>query len=196
MAKASGGTRIVKPTSGSKAFNKGIFENEITMSDIDSVYSYFSEKSGGYVLYMKGHSFERSEYEAMKHLANQGYVFVSTPEGGKYYISKVGRKKEKLYSDGLLMGFVSEIKTPVPNLITKSTQKSYESALENSIKKALAHASTKGANVAIIYDKNGIYNRNDIERGFKNYEGKFNHRFKAILVIDQYGKVWEHIHNE
>lgn len=39
MAKASGGTRSIKPTTGSKAFNKGVFENEMSMSDKDSIYS-------------------------------------------------------------------------------------------------------------------------------------------------------------
>lgn len=189
MAKGSGGTRVVRPTSGSVNYNRGVFDYEASMPDIVSVQSYFSEKSGGYLLQMKNHSFDAVEHEAMRHLADAGFAIVATPEGGRSFISKVKDDNSAMYPDGLIMGNVFELKSPNPS---ENTQK----ALDNSIKKSLNHARSKEANVAVIYDKNGAYHRDHIERGLSNYESKSDYRFKAILVIDKNGNVYEHIHNK
>lgn len=86
------------------------------------------------------------------------------------------------------MGNVFELKSPMPS-------ETYQAALDNSIKKALNHAKAKGANVAVIYDRSGIYHRDNVERGLTNFESKSVYRFNAILVIDENGNVWEHQHN-
>ena len=36
MAKGNSGTRVIRSTSGSKEYNRGVFENEVTMDDIIS----------------------------------------------------------------------------------------------------------------------------------------------------------------
>ncbi len=87
------------------------------------------------------------------------------------------------------MGNVFELKSPSP-------KQSKSEALDNSIKKALNHARKKGADIAVVYDKNGLYHRDNIERGLLDYEGKDQYRFMAILVLDKNGNVWEHTHNK
>lgn len=189
MAKGSGNTRTISPTSDRVEYNRGVFEYEISMPDVVMVQSYFSEKSGGYLLQMKNHTYETVEHEAMKHLADAGFAIVATPEGGRSFISRVKDDNSAVYPDGLIMGHVFELKSPKPS---ESNQK----ALDNSIKKSLNHARSKEANIAVIYDKNGAYNRDNIERGLSNYESKSNYRFKSILVIDKNGNVYEHTHNK
>lgn len=189
MAKASGNTRVVRPTSGSIEHNRSVFGYETSMPDIVALQSYFSDKSGGYLLQMKGHIFDEVEHEAMVHLANAGFAIVATPEGGKSFITAIDKKGTPLYSDGLVMGNVFELKSPKPT-------ETHQDALDNSVKKALNHAKNKGADVAVIYDKNGSYHRDNIERGLNNYESKSDYRFDAVLVVDKAGNVYEHIHNK
>lgn len=189
MAKASGDTRTVRPTSGSIEHNRSVFGYETSMPDVVKTESYFSEKSGGYLLQMKGHTVDEVEHEAMKHLADAGFAIVATPEGGKSFISNINDKGKATYADGLAMGNVFELKSPSP-------QSNASDHLDNSIKKALNHARSKNAQIPVIYDRNGIYHRDNIERGLSDYESKSEVRFKAILVIDKNGKVWEHQHNK
>lgn len=189
MAKASGGTRKVRPTSGSVEHNRGVFDYETSMPDVVKVDSYFSEKSGGYLLAMNNHNFDAIEKEAFKHLADNGFMIVATPEGGKTFISNNNDRGKATYADGLVMGDVFELKSPSP-------QSNATNSLDNSIKKALNHARSKNAQVPVIYDRNGIYHRDNIERGLSDYEKKFSYEFKAILVIDKNGRVWEHQHNK
>lgn len=189
MAKASGGTRKVRPASGSVEYNRGVFDYETSMTDVVKVESYFSEKSGGYLLAMDGHNFDAIEREAFRRLADNGFLVVATPEGGKTFISGINDKGKATYSDGLAMGNVFELKSPSP-------QSNASDHLDNSIKKALNHARSKNAQVPVIYDRNGIYHRDYIERGLADYESKFSYEFKAILVIDKNGRVWEHQHNK
>lgn len=137
---------------------------------------------------MKGHAFNGVEREAMMHLADAGFAIVATPEGGKSFITAVNNKGTPLYSDGLVMGNVFELKSPNPT-------ETHQIALDNSVKKALNHAKNKGANVAVIYDRDGAYHKDNIERGLVDYESKSEYRFNAILVIDKNGNVWEHQHN-
>ena len=64
--------------------------------------------------------------------------------------------------------------------------------------KALEHAKKKGFDVAVIYDKGGVFHRSDIQAGISSYESfKGNsHRFKAILAIDKTKNVYEWTHDK
>lgn len=83
MAKASGHTRTVRPTTGSIEHNRSVFDYETSMPDVVKVDSYFSEKSGGYLLQMKGHTVDEVEHEAMKHLADAGFAIVATRKAAR-----------------------------------------------------------------------------------------------------------------
>ena len=80
----------------------------------------------------------------------------------------------------------------------QSTREKLKTTAERSVKKALEHAKTKGSSVAVIYDRGGIFHRDDIRAGIKKYESFKNnsHRFKAILVIDKNRNVYEWSHSK
>lgn len=186
--KPTGGTRIVNPTKATKDHNRCAILHESSMSDVDAKESYFSEKSGGYLIAMNGHKFKDEEREAMKAMADAGFIVVATPEKGDVWISTRTKDGNPKYSDGLLMGNVFEQKTPKPKGVTQDE-------LNQSVKKALGHALEKKAKIAVIYDKYESYHRHNIEAGMNEFERHNDYRFKAILVVDSKGKIHEHIHN-
>lgn len=188
MGKSSGGTRNIKPTSGNIAFNRSVFENEVAMPDIVKDQSYFSDKSGGYSLFMEGHNYVAEEVEAARILADEGYVTVLTPENMSIYATKKVGKKEQ-FSDGLIAGFYYEQKTPNPKNVTPE-------GLANSVNNALQHARDKGAKVAVIFDKYKVYHQADIDAGIKLFEQHNKYKFQSIVTINTVHKkkvnFWEH----
>lgn len=197
MAKASGNTRTVRPTSGTRTQNYQVYKNEIAMSDVDALQSYFAKKSGGYVIAMKqgkdknGKTKKRSdeEIEAARAMANDGLIVVMTPEGGVKFRSGKSKKGDYVYCDGLINGSSYEQKTPAP-------QSSVEKNLVNSVDNALQHARDKNARIPLIYDRYGRFHKENIEDGLTQFEENSSYRFKAILVVDKHGNVWEHQHNK
>lgn len=191
MAKASGGTRAAKPTKLSVSKSRSIYKYEISMPDIEGKRSYFSEKSGGYMLFMKGRKFDTFEDETARAMADAGFFVVLTPEGGVKFRTAKSKKKEGdyVYSDGLVQGFTYEQQTKKP--INKNFQN-----LVNSVDNALQHAKNKGAQIPLIYDKYASYHREHIEAGIEQFENNCSYRFKAILVVDSKKNVWQHIHNK
>lgn len=191
MPKASGNTRTIRPTSGPRTQNYLVFKYETAMSDIDASKSYFSKKSGGYVLTMTGSTHSDDEIAVAKAMANDGLLVVLTPEGGVKFRSGKSKKKEEdyVYADGLVNGYTYEQQTKNPQLGTKQN-------LTNAIDSALQHARNKNAQIPLIYDKNGKFHRDDIENGLKQFEENASYRFKAVLVVDKNGNVWEHQHHQ
>ncbi len=96
MSKGSGSLRSTKPSSNSIAHNRGVFDFETSMPDVLMGESYFSESSGGFVLGMKGHNYDDIEREAFRHMADNGFLVVATPEGGMAYISGKSEKGKLL----------------------------------------------------------------------------------------------------
>lgn len=192
MAKASGGTRLIRPTSGTRTQNYQIFKNEMGMSDIDKSQSYFSKNKGGYVIGMKGRKFDKAEFEVAKAMADDGLVVVLTPEGGVKFRNGKSKRKEGdfVYADGLINGATYEQQT-------KNPQKNTYENLVNAIDGALQHARDKNAKIPVIYDRYGKFHREHIEAGLRKFEEYFpKHKFKAVLVVDKNQKVYEHHHNK
>ena len=111
------------------------------------------------------------EIEAGRHMAEAGYHVTLKDETGSVKTP-----------DGHVFSFTYEQRTPAKG--------------GASFKKAIEHASDKRAEVAVIYDKNGIYHRKDVENGIKQYEYHKKYRFKRILVISKSGNVYEHSHTK
>lgn len=192
MAKVSGNTRTIHPTSGTRTQNYQVYKNEIAMSDVDASQSYFSKKSGGYVIAMnedKRKQRSPEELEVAHAMANAGYAVILTPDGGVKFRSGKSKKGDYVYCDGLINGYSYEQKTPAP-------QSSTERNLLNSVDNAIQHARDKNAQMPLIYDRYGRFHKEHIEAGLKQFEDNSSYRFKAILVVDQYGNIYEHQHNK
>ena len=171
MGKPTGGTRYVKPSDASKAKNLTDFNNRMATGFYDTSKSFVSAVSGAYVAYMTGHNYFPEEIEAARYLADAGFNVVLTPEGNGYE------------------GTVSQI------TFEQTTPKSITNTAETTIKNAIKHANTKRSNIALIYDKNSLFHREDIEKGMKAYQKSdkaWQKKVKAVLVVNSKGEVWEH----
>ena len=187
MAKVSGGTRKVTSTTQgiSDSFNK--YQKELASGKYDAKLSMFINNTGGYVLYYKGRDHKIDEYEAATIAAMNGYqVELTSEKGEEFVIVSYGNKKK--YPDGKVASFFYEQKTPVP-------KSNLQSALDKSIDSAINHAKTKGAPVALIYDKYGIFHRDNIDRGMKQYikvnKNSAHQSVKWVLVVNNKGKAYE-----
>lgn len=138
MAKASGGTRPVGTYT--KAYqNRKTEALKLQQSGLYSSIE-FRPKGGGYVAIEKGGKpHVQNEIEAARHLADGGYKVTLLAEGEQ--------------------GF--KVKTPDGKIFNASyEQRTPESS---SIKSCLDHAKSKRADIALIFDKNKVYQRTDIE---------------------------------
>lgn len=172
MSKGSGGTRPVSPHSKAYDNRKSEAESLSLSGSYSSVE--FRPKGGGYVAIEKGgkpHS--QSEIEVAQYLSDSGYKVTLLAEGGQ--------------------GF--KVKTPDGKVFKASyEQRTPESS---SVKNCLDHAKEKRADIALIYDKNKIYHRQDIEKGINEFESvNSKKRFQDIIVVESNGKVHHHKHNK
>jgi hypothetical protein len=168
MAKTSGGNRAL--TKGSREYRKR--QTEVVTMLASGEYSSvtMSEKGGGFVAIEKSSKRHKpEEIEAATILADKGYKVKLKNEAGT-----------ATTPDGELFSISFEQRTPT----------------SSSVNKALEHAKKKGADIALIYDKNHIYHRADIDSGIKEYESLNNYRFKQIIVVTKDRKVHRHRHNE
>jgi len=189
MTKPTGGTRKVKPASGTRLQKYQTFLNEIGMEDVNKELSYFSKRSGGYVITMVGRRNNDEEMEVARAMADDGLLVVLTPEGGIRFRTNKTKKGGYHYADGLVNGLTYEQKTKRP-------QGTNTKNLVNAIDNALQHAKDKQVQVPLIYDRYGKFHREHIEAGLAQFEDNFGYRFKAILVVDKDGNVHEHQHNK
>lgn len=189
MAKSSGGTRMVRPTSNTRTQNYQVYRNDLKSPDVNAAESYFSKAKGGYVIAMNGSKHSSEEHDAARAMADDGLIVTLTPEGGVQF--RTGKNKDGgyTYADGLVKGWTYE-------QATKHPKKLDAQSLAKSVDGALKHAYDKRAQIPLIYDKYGVFHRQNIEDGLKRFEERNKYRFKAILVVDQKGNVWEHRHNE
>lgn len=182
MAKTSGGVRIVGKYNNSASANKAEYLAKLRTGMYDEQYCSISEKSGAYVLFMRGHNFSQDEIDVAKALADEGINMILTPEGAQYKVYATNKKKLK-FSEGYANLHSYEQKTP-QNI--QST--------ESSIKKALHHTNDKHAEICVIYDKYSLFHRDDIDSGMKAYQEHTNkwEKIKAVLVVDSKFNVYEH----
>lgn len=189
MAKVSGGTRLLRPTSKSNS-NKRRFEKALSTGKYLADKCYLS-KSGAIVLVEYGHNLHKVELEAARSLADYGYSVLLTSENNIEMSTKTKRDGTPKYSDGKITLEELTYEQSTPQTIAKRGP-------AISVHKSLEHAKSKGSDVAIIYDRSRLFHRNDIENGIKEYESHQTnrHRFKAIIVIDGDRNVHEWTHNK
>ena len=133
----------------------------------------FDKKTGGIMAVEKGKARHKpEEKEAAEHMMHSGYRVVLKDETG-----------EVRTPDGYIGHFTYEQRTP--NVGTAKT-----------VSKAMEHAKSKGADVAVVYDKHAVYHRQTIEHGIRHYEQHNSYRLKRIIVISKAGNVYEHVHND
>lgn len=170
MVKVSGGTRKLK--TGSKEWSarqKEVFEMQ-KLGKYSSVT--FHKEGGGYVAIEKSKMKHKAEeVEAASMLASKGYKVILKDESGQVSTP-----------DGYLFKATFEQRTP-----TAGEAKGFKNSLE--------HAKKKKAEIAVVYDKNYVYHRKDVDDGIALYESLNSYRFKQIIVIASDGKVHRHNHN-
>lgn len=172
MSKSSGGVRNV--SAGSVAYDNRL--KEVTAMRLSGNYSSveMARHGTGYVAIensRKRHSTE--EIEAAQYLASKGYKVTLKDEAGM-----------EITEDGRLFQATFEQRTPV-----KGGAKV--------VVKALEHAKAKrSTQVAVIYDKNKVFRRRDIEAGIKEYEAWNKYRFQKIIVVSASGRIHIHKHND
>ena len=184
MAKATGSTRLVQPTTASKAANLADFNAKMATGKYEAGLSSISASTGAYVAYMKGHEYHIEEMEAAKHLADNGFNVVLTPEGPGYEIYATNIQKGK-FSEGTISQITYEQTTP----------KSIDKAAKITVKNAIVHANKKRSDIALIYDRHSLFHRNNIEDGMRKYQQDnpgWRHKAKVVLVVNSKGEVWEH----
>lgn len=171
MAKQSGGVRNVH-AGGASHKNRMA---EVSRMRASGKYSSveMAENGTGWVAIEKGKAKHKpEEIEAAHHLADKGYKVTLGDETGSVTVP-----------DGRLFSATFEQKTP-------------EAKGTKGVNKALEHAKKKRADVAVIYDKHRIYNRQQIENGIRHYETHNRFRFKKIIVVGASGNVHVHTHND
>ncbi|MCM1337719.1 MAG: hypothetical protein NC187_08195 [Candidatus Amulumruptor caecigallinarius] len=186
-SKSYGGFSVISTVKdGSYAQHAAEFRAALATGKYDVEHSYMSD-SGAYVLFEKGHNFQAEEVEAAKVMADSGIIVKLTPENDISFASAKDPKGNPKYTDGKLSVHTYEQRTP---------NKINERGADHTVNSALRHAASKNADVAVIYDKSGLLHRGDIQRGIQRYESyhQNKHRFKAVVVVSQQGKVYEWQH--
>lgn len=189
MGKTYGGLRVVSTVQkGSYEQHAAEFRALLATGKYDIDKSYLSD-TGAYVLFEKGHEYHTDEIEAAKAMADFGIIVKLEKEGDPARATAIDARGNPQFSEGKLS--IEELS------YEQSTRESLTTTAERSVKKALEHAKKKGSEVAVIYDKGGVFHRSDIQAGIKSYESFPNnsHRFKAILVIDKHRNVYEWTHD-
>ena len=147
----------------------------------------FINNNGGYLLYYKVRDYNQEEYQAATIAALNGYQVTLTPEKGKEFVLASYKGKDK-YGDGRVASFSYEQKTPKP-------ESKLQDDLDSSIDSAINHAKTKGASVALIYDRYSSFHRDNIDRGMKRYikanKKSIHQTVKWVLVVNNKGKAYE-----
>lgn len=191
MAKSYGGIRAVGVVSqGDYASNKADFERLLASGKYDTEKSYLSP-TGAYVLFEKDHRYHIEEIEAAKAMADHGIIVKMTSEGGKDNITAKSSKGSNKYSEG---------KVGIEELTYEQSTRQVEPKAGDAYKavnNALEHAKKKGSDVAVVYDRQGYFHRDDIKAGIAKYESHQSnrHRFKSILVISKDRNVYEWTHD-
>lgn len=188
--KSTGGLRAISTVkAGDFAQNAADYRAALATGKYDIENSYLSD-SGAYVLFEKNHIYHIEEIEAAKAMADHGIIVTMGREGNPSDATAINAKGDFKFSEGTLsVERLSYEQSTRENLTTKA---------ERSVKKALEHAKSKGSSVAVIYDRGGVFHRENIRDGIRSYESFKNnsHRFNAILVIDKNRNVYEWKHTK
>lgn len=172
MAKTSGGVRTYKQ--GASTYRKRITEVEAMRTSGEYSIAEMGKGGGWFAVEKSPARHKQEELEAARILADKGY--------------KVTLKDEAIGLHG--------VKTPDGYLFNASfEQRTPQVGGTKSFSNSLEHAKSKKADIAIVYDRNKVYDRNDVENGIKRYERYNDYRFKQIIVVSANGHVHRHKHN-
>lgn len=188
MGKGSGGTLVITPYKGTVERARERFSGMIASGEYDVARSYLSP-SGGSLLFSKEHNIVKEEIEAGRILADKGYEVVLTPEGTADSVLKMSKRGGYRFPEGTISLVSFEQKTPNPG-------KRDDAGRAQNVKKALDHAAAKGAEIALIYDKNKALHRQDIGTGMGLFEKRSDYRFKAVVTINAKGEIHEWYHDQ
>ena len=168
MAKITGGVRTYKPQD---ATYRKRSEEVAAMMKSGRYSSVEMGRGGGYVAIEESKmSHKAEEIEAAWILADKGYKVILKDEAGQVRTP-----------DGYIFTAAFEQRTP--------DTEGYRGFV-----KALEHAKSKGAEIALIYDKHHVYHRATIQQGLREYERFNSYRFKRVMIISNDGKLhkWAH----
>lgn len=188
MAKSSGGTRIITPSTKSRFETISEYKDKMNSGQYDKELSYLPEKGSGSMLYQNGHNYHIEEIEVGRALANKEYRVVLTPEGIVSYATAFKRDGTPKYAEGTISNIIYDQKTAESNLTNAI----------NNVDHAIKHATEKNAKIPLIYDKYGKMHRKDIEKGiekYKRFKPEEAKKIKAVLVVDRELNLYEHHFN-
>lgn len=185
MAKASGSTRKVTPSTKSRQTTISDFNEAMNSGQYDKNLSYLPENGSGSMLYQIGHNYHIEEVEVGRALADKGYRVVLTPEGVVAYATAFKKDGTPKYAEGTISGILYDQKTAESNLTNAV----------NNVDHAVKHAVEKNSEIALIYDKYGKIHRGDIGKGmakFKQHKPIAAKSIVAVLVVDKNMNLYEH----
>ena len=172
MAKTAGGVRTYRQDSSTYRKRQA----EVAVLRASGRYSSVEMGKGGGWLAMENSTARHKpeEMEAARILADKGYKVTLKDEATGLHGVKT--------PDGYLFNVSFEQRTP-----QVGGAKSFSNSLE--------HAKSKRADIAVVYDRNKVYNRKEVEDGIRRYEQYNAYRFKRIIVVSARGNVHRHKHN-
>lgn len=183
MAKASGGTRMIKPIPVSTKTLHDIFKEQLSTGVYDRNKSFVDDVNGAYYLQAKGREPDENEKLAAMYFVQRGISVAITPEGDMRYANAMKPDGTPKFADGLLSIHVYEQKT-----IEKDAEK-----IVANYKKGIQHAVDKKAEIAFIFDRYGKGHRNQVEQAMREYKppawGKLP---KIVVVMNKDGDYFEH----
>lgn len=182
MAKRRGGNRTL--TSHSKEWKNRLAETDDMKLSGKYEEVVFDYDSGGYYAIEKGNAKHKpEEIEVAQFLSQKGYKVTLCDETGSVIVV-----------DGKIFSSTFEQKTPELSMSQKKGIAIFDPV--SNFKNALGHARDKKANIALVYSKNELQTRKDVEDGIRAYEGKANWKFEMIIVVTKDGRVHRHVHNK
>jgi len=158
--------------------NSGLYSREMSSPPTES---------RAYILYSRDRDYDGNEMHVANVLADNGFNVKLTSEKNKMFATYIDKKGNPHYSDGTVSLYTYEQKT--------STR--IDATAAASVKQAIMHANSKHSDVALIYDKSGLFHRGDIENGIEKYKGE--HRIwkkagaKTVLVVNKNDEIYEHL---
>lgn len=138
--------------------------------------AYFDNHSGGFYVTQKGHIYHREELEAAKVLALHGLQIVMQPEGdgsGGVTLRVSSKTNANLYPEGRIGSVWYEQFT---------TNKLSQNPI-NAAKNALSHAHKKGAEIAVIYDKQRVLHGVHIQQAVSHYKAQRSNHAKSVNQV-------------
>lgn len=183
MTKQSGSTRLIKTLPVSSDTLYALYREYLNSGDYDKSRSFIDTEVGSFLLNAKERMPDTNEDKAANFLQKAGINVILTPEGARIFATALKPDGTPKFSDGKVNFYTFEQKT-----IELSAEN-----IVNNFKKGIDHAVSKGAEIAVIFDRYGLGHREQVEEAMAKYRlPKYGKMPKAVIVIDREGGVFEH----